>query len=193
MAKAKRGHVSRRIIEMFRFGFIDLLGDIYRWVILGVIAAAAISTLLPEGRLESVWWTQGLVGMFIVLAISIPMYVCSTASIPMAASLIAAGMSPGSALVFLMAGPTTNVATLGMIYRAFGLKILAIYLITVAGCSIMFALLFDWLIASPAASAGHVHPLPNTINIAAAVILLALFAWFIFTDIKSRFANRGKG
>jgi uncharacterized protein len=172
---------------MLRFGIIDLLRDIYRWIIIGVLVAAGISTLLPAGRLESVWWTQGLAGMLVMLAISIPMYICATASIPLAASLVAAGMSPGSALVLLMAGPTTNVATLGAVYRTFGGKILGIYLATVAGCSLLLALLFDRLIAAPFTQAAHhVHPLPHGINFAAAVILIALLAYFIFADLKSR-------
>ena len=85
-------------------------------------------------------WTQGIWGMLLMLAISLPMYVCATASVPLAASLIVAGMSPGSALVLLMAGPTTNVATMGAIYRAFGQRVLAVFLGTVIVMSISLGL-----------------------------------------------------
>ncbi|MBN1765594.1 MAG: SO_0444 family Cu/Zn efflux transporter [Sedimentisphaerales bacterium] len=173
--------------EALHFSFIELLRDIYRWLIIGVVIAAVVSTFIPEGRLAEITWTQGLMGMLVMLAISLPMYICAVASVPLAASLIVAGMSPGSALVLLMAGPTTNIATMGTIYRTFGKQVLIIYLSTVAIMSISLGLIFDWLLAGVAQHhEAHVHPLPLWLESGAAVVLILLLGYLIFTDLRRR-------
>ncbi|MCF7957706.1 MAG: SO_0444 family Cu/Zn efflux transporter [Phycisphaerae bacterium] len=169
--------------EPFHFAFITLLRDIYRWLIVGIIIAAIISTLIPEGALKDITITQGILGMLTMLVISLPMYVCATASVPLAASLIAAGMSPGSALVLLMAGPTTNIATIGAILRTFGKTTLTIYLATVATLSITLGFTFDWLLTGTAIQSHHIHPLPEIVNIIAAGTLSALLLYFIASDL----------
>jgi uncharacterized membrane protein YraQ (UPF0718 family)/copper chaperone CopZ len=141
-----------------RYALFDLLAAIDLWILAGVLAAALISALLPADYLADQAWAQGIGGMLLVLAISIPLYVCTTGSVPIAASLIAAGMPTGTALVFLMAGPATNVATLGAIYRTLGARVLTIYLATVVVMSIFFGLTFDSLVeAMPATPVEHDH------------------------------------
>jgi len=125
------------------YAVFDLLAAIDLWVLAGVLAAALIATFIPADYLAGLTWTQGIGGMLLVLAVSIPLYVCTTGSVPIAASLIAAGMPTGTALVFLMAGPATNVATLGAVYRVLGTRVLAIYLGTVILMSILLGLGFD--------------------------------------------------
>lgn len=176
--------------EMLSFGLIDLLKDVYRWVIVGVLAAALISTLLPADRLVSVWWTQGLIGMAAMLLISLPMYVCATASVPMAASLVMAGMSPGAALVLLMAGPTTNLATMGAILRTFGGRVLAVYLSTVAVFSVGAGMLFDGLLTGIPTAAEHMHGLPSLLSHGSAVVLVGMLAWHGMADIRKRLASK---
>ncbi len=122
-AKSPGADGSRRALGMpgvLRYALFDLLGAIDLWLIAGILVAALISVLVPPDFFAGQPWSQGLVGMLLVLAISLPLYVCTTASVPIAASLIAAGMPAGSALVFLMAGPATNVATIGAVYRTLG-------------------------------------------------------------------------
>ena len=174
---------SRHWREIFSFGLVQLLRDIYRWLIVGVVVAALISTLIPAGRLQEIPWTQGLPGMIMMLLISLPMYICATASVPLAASLVIAGMSPGAALVLLMAGPTTNIATMGAILRSFGKKVLTIYLATVALMSITMGLLFDWLLLDISTELGHVHPLPGWLESGAALVLIGFLVYFAATDI----------
>ncbi len=169
--------------EIFSFGLIQLLRDIYRWLIVGVLIAALVSTLIPAGRLQEISWTQGLAGMMLMLLISLPMYICATASVPLAASLVIAGMSPGAALVLLMAGPTTNAATMGTVLRSFGKKVLIIYLATVALMSITMGLLFDWLLLDIPTELGHVHPLPNWLETGSALVLIGFLAYFSLKDI----------
>ncbi len=179
-----------RLKDVLRFAFIDLLKDIYRWLLIGILLAALISTLLPENSLKDIPWTQGLPGMLMMLAISIPMYICTTASAPLAASLVAAGMSPGAALVLLMAGPVTNIATLGAVLRAFGKKVFAIYLLTVTLSSLLLGGLFNFLLAELPASAVHRHEHHSPIHIAAAIFLIALFGYFLNLDLRTKWPRR---
>jgi copper chaperone CopZ len=128
------------------------------WLVVGVMASALITVVVGTDTLAEWQWTQGIGGMLIMLAISLPLYVCATASVPIAAALVAAGLPGGAALVFLMAGPASNVATIGAVYRAFGRPITIVYLGTVTVGSIVLGLLFDqfWGV-TVSAHAGEAH------------------------------------
>ena len=147
--------IHKSATEVFRYGIFELLGSIDLWIVLGVVVSALITVTIPVGFLAGAGWTQGIGGMLIVLAIALPLYVCTTGSVPIAASLIAAGMPAGAALVFLMAGPATNIATLGAIYRSLGGRVLAIYLGTVAIMSILFGLIFNRILGPGIAGVHH--------------------------------------
>jgi len=119
-----------------------LIDDIIVWLAIGLIFAAIVRTFLPEEFLLS--YGSGLPAMLLMIAISIPMYICATASTPIAAGFIMAGLSPGTALVFMMAGPATNISTLGVIRNEMGNAVLIRYLLGVALCAIGFATLLDF-------------------------------------------------
>jgi uncharacterized membrane protein YraQ (UPF0718 family) len=119
-----------------------LIDDIIIWLFIGLIFAALIRTFLPEEFLLS--YGSGLPAMSLMILISIPMYICATASTPIAAGFIMAGLSPGTALVFMMAGPATNISTLGVIRNEMGNAVLIRYLLGVALCAIAFALILDF-------------------------------------------------
>ena len=180
-----------RLVEALRYGMVELLGDVYRWVIVGVLVAAGISAFVPAGRLSELGWTQGLAGMVVMLVVSMPMYICATASVPLAASLVVAGMEPGAALVLLMAGPTTNVATMGAILRALGGRVLGIYVTTVAVMSVGLGWAFNWLLAGDRAKMGHVHPLPDWVGGGAAVVLVGLMGWLAAREVRGWLGRRG--
>jgi uncharacterized membrane protein YraQ (UPF0718 family)/copper chaperone CopZ len=181
---------DRGVLGAVRYAVVDLLGAIDYWLIAGILLAALISTLVPADFFVGRAWSQGLVGMLVVLAISLPLYVCTTASVPIAASLIAAGMPVGSALVFLMAGPATNVATIGAVYRTLGGSVLGLYLGTVVVMSLGFGLLFDGLLLSvPAMSAEHVHG-GDWLSLLSALVLLGLLGWLMW---RRRSGHAGGG
>lgn len=119
-----------------------LIDDIIVWLAIGLIFAAIIRTFLPEEFLLS--YGSGLPAMLLMIAISIPMYICATASTPIAAGFIMAGLSPGTALVFMMAGPATNISTLGVIKNEMGSAVLTRYLLGVAVCAIGFGSFLDF-------------------------------------------------
>lgn len=170
----------RKVLDGLRYAIFDLLASIDVYILVGIVAAALISTLVPPGALESLSWTSGITGMGLALVISMPLYVCTTSSVPIAASLIAAGMPLGTALVFLMAGPATNVATIGAVYRGLGRRILVIYLGVVAVMSVAFGLTFDWILAG-ASGAGMVHPHAEAgpVGTIAGVALLGILGGFL--------------
>ncbi len=121
----------------------DLIQSIWGWLVFGVVVSAAIGTWVPtEGLTQLADWGP-VVAMLIMLVISLPLYVCATASVPIAAALVAGGMPSGAALVFLMAGPATNVATIGAIHRAFGARILGVYLGTIIAGSVGLGMAYD--------------------------------------------------
>ncbi|MFT7007634.1 MAG: uncharacterized membrane protein YraQ (UPF0718 family) [Colwellia sp.] len=121
-----------------------LIDDIIVWLAIGLLFAAIIRTFLPPEFLLS--YGSGLPAMLIMIVISIPMYICATASTPIAAGFIMAGLSPGTALVFMMAGPATNISTLGVIKNEMGGAVLIRYLLGVALCAIGFASLLDFVL-----------------------------------------------
>ncbi|ESQ11266.1 MAG TPA: hypothetical protein DDY14_05885 [Chromatiaceae bacterium] len=165
---------DRGLFGALRYAVFDLLAAIDLWLIAGVLAAALVTTLTPQDFFAGQVWAQGLLGMIVVLAISLPLYVCTTASVPIAASLIAAGMPVGSALVFLMAGPATNIATIGAVYRALGLHVLGLYLSTVIIMSLGFGLLFDHLLGISVHAGVHSHASGGWFAILSTAVLLAL-------------------
>jgi len=136
---------SHSLIRAANYAFVELLQDIAKWLLLGFMIAALISMLLPDGFF-SLFKGYGLLEILIVLAVSVPLYVCATGSIPIAAVLLMKGVSPGAALVFMMAGPATNVATITVLGKTMGKKSLLIYLGSIIGGAIFWGLLVNWLI-----------------------------------------------
>jgi len=119
-----------------------LIDDLILWLLVGLIFATLVKTFLPASFLLS--YGSGIGAMLVMIIISIPMYICATASTPVAAGFILAGISPGTALVFMMAGPATNISTLGVIRNEMGTGVLIRYLLGISLSAIGFGLLLDW-------------------------------------------------
>jgi hypothetical protein len=135
----------RRTLAGLRYAFTDLLDDLALWLLLGLLAAALVVTLVPPNLLSG--WGSGLFAMLLILLISVPMYVCATASTPLAHAMLFAGVSPGTVLVFLLAGPASNIAGLVLVRRELGGKALAAYLFGIGGISILLGLTLDAAVA----------------------------------------------
>ena len=132
-----------KIVETFKYGFFDMMQSIGRWLLLGLVIATLITVLLPD-NFFSTYARWPLLNMFIIVLVAVPMYVCATGSIPIAAALMLKGMSPGCALVLLMAGPAANVASMFIVNKAFGRKATIVYLLSIIGGAIGFGLLVDY-------------------------------------------------
>ncbi|MED5371325.1 MAG: copper ion binding protein [Myxococcota bacterium] len=174
--------------QMFEHG-IEMIQNIWGWLSVGVLASAALTVFVPPDALTGLQAGGGLLAMAAALLVSLPLYVCATASVPIAAALVGAGLPTGAALVFLMAGPATNVATLGAVYRTLGKRPLAIYLGTIVVGSIGFGLLFDGVIPVEALKHGgheHLGPFAQAMG----GLLIAMVAWFALQDLRLWWARR---
>jgi uncharacterized membrane protein YraQ (UPF0718 family) len=130
-----------RLTRGVRYAFVELLGDIGLWLLGGVLIAGVISYFVPESLVTS-YLGYGWTPMLVMLVVGIPLYICATASTPIAAALLVKGLSPGAAFVFLLCGPATNAATIMMVTRFLGKRAAAVYLVSIAAC----ALLLGWLL-----------------------------------------------
>jgi len=168
-----------------KYGFVTLPRDIGKAMLLGLVIAAFISALVPDGFFAEKLGT-GIFAMIIMMFLGIPVYVCATASVPVAAALILKGLSPGAALVFLMTGPATNAASFITIWKSLGRATAIIYLATVAGCALLGGILLDLLVTTTDINiATHSHRmLPDYVKSASAIILLAVLGYAFFSKAK---------
>lgn len=136
---------SKKIADVFHYGFVDFIQDISKWLVIGLVLAALISALVPNEFFELLSLPP-ILQMILILVISVPLYICATGSIPLAAVLILKGINPGAAFVLLMAGPATNAATITMIGKVLGKKSLLAYLATIIIGALGFGLLIDYVL-----------------------------------------------
>ncbi|MBU0483207.1 MAG: SO_0444 family Cu/Zn efflux transporter [Proteobacteria bacterium] len=177
----------------FKFAIGDLWGDLAGWFLVGLLLAGVISTLVPD-ELISNYLGGGLASMLLMLAFGIPTYICATASTPIAAAMILKGVSPGAALVFLLVGPATNMASISMLVGLLGKRSTGLYLASIATISVLCGLLLDatygWLGLSAKAMVGQAGEIvPYEMQLAGAVIILGLSIKPVFTSIKGWFVK----
>ena len=163
---------------------IDVIRTIWGWLVVGVLIAAMINVWMPASWLEGLASAGTPTTLLMVLGLSIPMYVCATASVPIAAALVAGGLPPSAALVFLMAGPATNVATVGAVFRGIGKRSGIIYLATLIFGSLALALAFDELLTLEMVMPSHDHEHAAWWQVAPAIALLLMFAKFAIEDLQ---------
>ena len=164
---------------------IDMLRSIWVWLVVGIFVSALINQFDIAPLTDRINQWGLLPAMLLVLLFSIPLYVCATASVPIAAALVSSGLPPAVALVFLMAGPATNVATMGAIRSNLGTRALAIYLFTIVVGSMEAAYMFDSLLAvTTTAGIAHVHHVDAWWAQLSAVIVSGLIAMFVWEKIK---------
>ncbi len=129
-----------------RYGFVELLHDLAFWLLLGLLIAGLLSALLP-GDLAELGLGSGFATMLVMLVVGIPLYMCASASTPIAAVLLAKGLSPGAVLVFLLAGPATNAATLLLLGRTLGRRFVKVYLVAIVAGALLSGVALDALAA----------------------------------------------
>ena len=139
------GKIKEKIASLFSYGFLEFTNDIAIPFLVGLFIAGVLSFSIPDDFFAGTLAGSGIVGMLIMIAVGIPFYICSTSSIPIAVALILKGVSPGVAFVFLMAGPATNAATLGILKKQFGSLTTMIYLGSITVGSIIFGYIIDML------------------------------------------------
>lgn len=175
---AGAGRIREKLIGALRYGLIDMFEDLGRYMILGFLLAGALTVVLNQylplrSALGSPW------APFIMLVAGTPVYVCAASATPMIAVLIKEGLSPGAGLVFLLAGPATNAASVVLLRELIGGRGVAIYLASIAGCALAAGFLvdaaYDVLGLEPRAlvRAEACHANPSWVDIGAALLLAA--------------------
>ncbi|OUS70206.1 hypothetical protein B5G52_15390 [Pseudoalteromonas sp. A601] len=185
----------QKVEQAITFSCNKLLSDTMVWLMIGLFFAALVQTYVPESFLTQ--WGSGILAMTVVILISIPMYICATASTPIAAGLLLSGVAPGAVLVFMLAGPATNVATLGVVAKELGKRAVFAYLTSVIGVAIAFGFLTDFLVAefgfvvSPLMGEEH-EILPYWFSMICGLILMALMLRLVIIAVRGRTVVTGK-
>jgi len=180
---------QNKLYKIFHYGFVALPKDISKPLIIGLIIAGVLAAVVPDDFFSQKIDSDFLV-MVIMLVVGIPMYVCSTASVPIAAVMISKGISPGAALVFLITGAATNAAGVATIWKLLGKKTALIYLFTIAVSAVLSGLLLNLIYSSFESNSEIIHHsflyLPYPVKAFLAILLLFIFAINIFKNWKNR-------
>jgi len=181
----------KKLWEGQRYAFTDLIADLSLWLIAGIIISALVVTFIPSEALVEI--SRGPWAMLLMALIGVPMYICASASTPIAAGLMLAGVSPGAVLVFLLAGPATNMATLGIVHKELGTRALTSYLTGVIGVAILFGYLTNFLVDNlsiniDAQLAASNDLLPNSLAWVSGIFL----AIIVINDLWKRFSPKSK-
>lgn len=160
------------------YAFGEMIADIGRWLLVGVVIAGIISAAMPANALDQYVGT-GFLSYLVMLVVALPLYVCATASTPIAASLLLKGLSPGAALVFLLAGPATNGATITVMLKTMGKRAAGLYVFSIVVCSLALAWavdrLYEYLGLDIMAVVSEVEEiLPHWVGVASGIIILLL-------------------
>ena len=183
----------QKVRETLEYGFVNMIGDVSKWLIIGLLLGALIAAFVPDDFFLFLH-EYPLLCMVVVLVLAMPMYTCATGSIPLALALVEKGITPGAALVLLMAGPATSIASMLVVGKAFGKRTLAAYLTSIALGALFFGFIIDTFfmdtfLASmlPHASAEcHGHGALGVLD----YICAGLFALLI---VYAKFAHKGCG
>ncbi len=182
-------------VESLRYGFVDFLYNFAHYLVVGIILAGVITYFTPSDFFASTVGT-GALSMFVMLIVGIPLYVCSTASVPIAYAMLLKGLSPGAALVFLMAGPATNMATITSITGIMGWKVTSVYLGTITATALAFGALLNALYHLvpawfPLTGAYAGSMLPPWAKVLSAIILALATGYALFKHLQNRLQDKG--
>jgi len=175
---------ENRFLAALHYGFVTLVADLAKPLVVGLVLAGLIAAVVPEDFLGRTLGT-GLLSKLVMLAIGIPMYVCATASVPLALALIEKGITPGAALVFLMTGPATNAATIATLWYKVGKRTTVVYLASVAMTALAAGVILDQIsTASGGAAMMHSHwQMPAGVGTVSAVALAGLVGYALLRPV----------
>lgn len=188
--QVKHMHDKKGWLDGLKYTFITLPQDIINPLIKGILISGLISILVPSDFFISYKLT-GILAMLVIALASIPIYVCATASVPIAMTLISKGLDPGAAFVFLMAGPATNAATISVILNSLGRKIIYVYIAIIFASSIFFGTLINIFLdpttIPSSLNAGHSHNMIWSIFSDISLVLMILITLY---SIVNRFPSK---
>jgi uncharacterized membrane protein YraQ (UPF0718 family) len=183
---ARHHTFTEKLWAGLKFAVDDLWGDLAGWFFAGLLLAGVITAIIPQDLMTR-YLGGGMHSMLIMLLVGIPMYICATASTPVAAALILKGVSPGAALVFLLVGPATNVTSLSVLFGLLGKRATAIYLVMLSLFAVLSGLALDSIYSgfgvsasAIAGQAGEVIPYWLQITGALIVVLLSIKPLYLY-------------
>ena len=182
-----------KIVNTMRYAYIETVGDIAVHFLVGLVIATLITMFLPTELIMRANLSSGILAMLLMIAIGLPMYICSTSSIPIAVSFILKGISPGAAFVFLFMGPFTNAASLSILAKKLGKKVVALYVTVTAVFAVLFGLLLDFIIArfglniNVAQMASHAAEGITTFQAIVAIVFAILLLYSLGGNIMNKF------
>ncbi|VAX17925.1 Uncharacterized membrane protein, YraQ family [hydrothermal vent metagenome] len=192
-AVADDGGATGRLRKIARFAFVEMMDDLAGWMMFGLVFAGVIMALVPE-KFFTEYFNESYLAMPAMLFLGVPIYICASSSTPMAAVMIVKGLSPGAALVFLLAGPATNISTIMILRNFMGARSMWIYLFSIAFCSIALGLALDAIYGAlaidPAVTMGKAAEIfPKSVETTSAVIFTALAARSILKQYRRKFEH----
>lgn len=182
-----------KLKEAFNYAYVEMMEDIGKWLMVGLIVAGLITIFVPDSYFE-IFKDNSFASMLLVLCIAVPMYLCATGSIPIAVALMMKGLTPGAGLVLLMAGPACNMASMLVINKVMGRKTLVTYLASIISGAVGFGLIIDqllpraWFMSSLVAKDACCHEEESWFSIACTILLFILLANAI---IRKKMAAHG--
>ncbi|MBI4666100.1 MAG: SO_0444 family Cu/Zn efflux transporter [Nitrospinae bacterium] len=191
--RAKGAGIIHGLRDGVRFAFVELMDDLALWLTAGLVLAGIVNVITPPDFFERAFG-GGVTPMLVMLVAGIPMYICASASTPLAAAMILKGLSPGAALVFMLSGPATNIVSIATVRRVLGLKSTVIYLAAIAVCAVAMGITLDMIYAAinidPLAAMGQAaHWTPAWLETIAAITFLALTMRSVAVKAMARLKN----
>ena len=185
---------GNRVWRVLRYAYYQMIQDIGGRLVIGLVVAALIQVAVPDEFFLS-FGSEPLLQMLVILVVAVPMYICSTGSIPVAAALIMKGLSPGAALVMLMAGPAVNLASILVIRKSMGRRFTWIYLLTIVVFSVLFGLLVNAVgfeVPINMTHSAHMHGVagPGVFKLVCAIILTLLITFALAMKLFERFSKK---
>ena len=189
---------GNRLWRVLKYAYYDMIRDIGLRLLIGLVVAALIQVAVPDEFFLS-FGSQPLLQMLVILIIAVPMYICSTGSIPVAAALMMKGLSPGAALVMLMAGPAVNLASILVVHKSMGRRFTSIYLMTIIGFAVLFGLLLNateqlsivnYQLSISEACCMSASALPSPFKLVCATVLTLLIVFALMMKLFSKFTTK---
>ena len=194
-AHSCNAETGNRFWRVLKYAYFQMIQDIGGRLVIGLLVAALIQVAIPDEFFLH-FGSQPLLQMLVILVVAVPMYICSTGSIPVAAALMMKGLSPGAALVMLMAGPAVNLASILVVRKAMGRRFIWIYLLVIVCFSVLFGLLVNAIgitvkpmaAADPCCAAEAI--MPGTFKLICAIVLTLLILFALIMKLFERFTHK---
>jgi HflK protein len=179
-AEPPRARIGARAVRVLRYAFVTMMDELAFWLLIAFVATGVLSALLPaDFFLRFLPWP--LLSMLVMAVVGVPTYVCASASTPIAAAMLARGLDPGAALVFMLTGPATNASTLAVVARMFGRRFVGLYLGAIFGVAIASGLLLNAVVGAGLVPA----PVPPEVEARGAWALVKFLAAFAFLALMA--------